>query len=611
MSTPLLKLLFELDGRGTRIALIVAAAIVAVLDVATVALIVPVMLLATQASPDALPGPLGRLADLLPAEGGLGPLTAALIGLVVVKNIAMASVMRLQTRVAAAGAAKLSQRLLRGYLAAPLEFHLTRESAQYTRGLRDLPVEICFTGGINHCNRIAEIAGIGAMVLALTLVEPVGVLSAAALLAGLIVLNQRLLGPELHRRNARSGVLLRGLYGLFSGVFRAQTLKVIRTTGSEPQLQRRIETLTDEYVDIVGRDRFVMAATRPVAEIAMILAGVIVLASMVWGHDEVVDAVPSLAAFAYGAFRLLPATTRVNTCANELRRVAPLVAEAEADLARTAPFLDAAAERPPPRIRFSESLTLCGVGYSYPGSARPALTGIDLEIRFGEVIGLVGASGAGKSTLVDILLGLLDPAEGEIRLDGRPVRRMAGEDASDSPEAAVGYVPQNDLPLDLTVREVVGFGLEPEAIDDARVWDALAAVRLDAAVEALPEGLEARIGEAGTRLSGGQRQRLGIARALYRRPALLILDEATSDLDTRTEFAVSETVNALRGRTTIVMVAHRLHVLKPCDRILFLEEGQVSATGNYEALMRDCPGFRDLAAVTERYQTPGTPETSS
>jgi ATP-binding cassette, subfamily B, bacterial PglK len=205
-------------------------------------------------------------------------------------------------------------------------------------------------------------------------------------------------------------------------------------------------------------------------------------------------------------------------------------------------------------------------------------------------VGFVGPSGAGKTTAVDVILGLLEPRQGRVLVDGRDIR---GDVAAW--QRQIGYIPQSIFLTDDTIRRNIAFGLEDAAIDDDAVWRAVEAAQLRELVESLPEGLDTVVGERGIRLSGGQRQRIGIARALYHNPAVLVMDEATSALDNQTERYITEALDRLRGKRTLILIAHRLTTVKKCDRLFFLKDGQLFGHGTHEELMSN-PEFRGMAA---------------
>ena len=219
------------------------------------------------------------------------------------------------------------------------------------------------------------------------------------------------------------------------------------------------------------------------------------------------------------------------------------------------------------------------VSFAYSGSAEKSLNNVTIKVRKGLSVGIIGESGSGKSTLVDIALGLLEPDEGKILIDGKRV----GEDVSKSSwHRMVGYVPQEIFMADDTLMNNVALGMDPRKISEDRVWKCLEEARLDNVVKELPLGLDTMMGERGTRLSGGQKQRVGIARALYHDPSFVVFDEATSSLDSETEQSVMQTVRDLQKAKTFLIVAHRLSTLKDCGVIYKISGGSVVASGSFQ-----------------------------
>jgi ATP-binding cassette subfamily C protein len=205
-------------------------------------------------------------------------------------------------------------------------------------------------------------------------------------------------------------------------------------------------------------------------------------------------------------------------------------------------------------------------------------------------VGFVGYSGAGKSTLIDLLLGLLTPERGQITVDGRDIQPQLA-----AWQRHFGYVPQMIYLLDDSVRRNVAFGFADEDIEDPLVWGALATARLDQKFRSESRGLDTPVGENGVRLSGGERQRIGIARAVFPDPEILVFDEATSAVDQQTEREVVETINALRHRRTLIVVAHRLTSVVHCDRIYFMKDGTISDSGSFGELLSRNAEFRTMA----------------
>lgn len=241
-------------------------------------------------------------------------------------------------------------------------------------------------------------------------------------------------------------------------------------------------------------------------------------------------------------------------------------------------------EEAPP---FTREIRLAGLGYAWPGAVRPVLRGLDAVIPAGRMVALVGPSGAGKSTLADLILGLIAPTEGEILVDGRPLtgaRRPAWR-------RRVGYVPQDSFLFHDTIR--ANLTMAEPAAGNAALWEALEQAAAADLVRALPEGLETVVGDRGSRLSGGERQRLALARALLRRPALLILDEATGALDAGNENRVLEALECLRRRMTLLVIAHRMSTVRRADHVIVLEDGRIVETGAWSEIAGRAPALLD------------------
>lgn len=234
------------------------------------------------------------------------------------------------------------------------------------------------------------------------------------------------------------------------------------------------------------------------------------------------------------------------------------------------------------------ALTLQNVSFRYaPGDPRPILNALNLELQAGKTTAVVGLSGAGKSTVADLVVGLLSPESGQLLVDGQ----VLGKETLHAWRQRVGYVAQDTFIFHDSVRANLRL-TRPEATDD-ELWEALTAAAADSIT--LRQGLDTVLGDRGVRLSGGERQRLALARALLRRPALLVLDEATSSLDAENEGRIQQAIDGLRGRMTLLVIAHRLSTVRHADRIYVLEQGRVVESGDWETLLRTPAGrFRSL-----------------
>jgi ABC-type bacteriocin/lantibiotic exporter with double-glycine peptidase domain len=241
---------------------------------------------------------------------------------------------------------------------------------------------------------------------------------------------------------------------------------------------------------------------------------------------------------------------------------------------------------------FVPHISIRDINFKYPTSQHFSLLGVSLEIPEGSSVAIVGPSGAGKTTLVDLILGVLAPNSGEVLLSGK-----SPLEAFRTWPGAISYLPQNVVVASGTIRSNVGLGYEKQLITDLRVWEALKLAQLESLVSSLPNGLETVVGEHGSRLSGGQRQRIGIARALFTKPKLVALDEATSALDGETESAISSAIQNLSGKTTVVIVAHRLSTVRLVDKIVYMEQGKIIATGTFDEVRESVPNFDKQALL--------------
>jgi ABC-type multidrug transport system fused ATPase/permease subunit len=304
---------------------------------------------------------------------------------------------------------------------------------------------------------------------------------------------------------------------------------------------------------------------------------------------------PVLGLFAAAAIRLMPSASRIANGLATLRFHYAATEVIYQALIDTEEYVTDPGVPEPERDReanfgFERSLVLEHLSYRYPSMPGPAIDDVSLEIPKGDWVGLIGPTGAGKTTLIDLILGLYVPTSGRILVDGRDMKDdVAGWQRN------LGYVPQDVYMMDDTVRRNVAFGLADQEIDDDGVWQALRDAQIDGFVRLLPGGLDAMIGERGDRLSGGERQRLGIARALYRDPEVLVVDEGTANLDNETEAAIVRTLAALKGNKTIIAISHRLAFVRDCDRVYLLKQGKVRNSGTVSELASTESAFREFA----------------
>ena len=291
--------------------------------------------------------------------------------------------------------------------------------------------------------------------------------------------------------------------------------------------------------------------------------------------------VPQLSAMAVAGIRVMPGTNRINTSVTEIAYSQPcldylyenLNESMKMDVNGSVTGLTKEDMQAPPRVELQDRIVLDHITYAYPNTDKNIFTDAHMEVKKGQSVGIMGPSGAGKSTIVDILLGLLHVQAGTITCDGVNIF-----DNYAAWLAKIGYIPQSIYLIDESIRDNIAFGIDADKIDDKRIWEVLEEAQLKEFVEQLPEGLDTTIGDRGVRISGGQRQRLGIARALYHNPEILVFDEATSALDTDTEKAVMDAINSFHGRKTMVIIAHRLNTIAKCDVIYKVEDEKITET---------------------------------
>jgi ABC-type multidrug transport system fused ATPase/permease subunit len=327
-----------------------------------------------------------------------------------------------------------------------------------------------------------------------------------------------------------------------------------------------------------------------------VILGALIICAIQFALSEADRAVAVLSIFLAAGTRIAPAVLRMQQSGIQLKSALGS-AGPTLDLINELdeyPSIEDSKDEGPEFVypNFLATIEVKGAGFNYPGSSQYALDEVNLSINHGEFVAIVGSSGAGKSTLADLILGLLVPSRGEVLISGQKpleaIRNWSG---------AIAYVPQDALIVSGTIQENVALGYPKKSISALHVEQAIKISQLDAFISSLPEGINTQVGERGTKLSGGQRQRLGIARALYSNPSLIILDEATSALDGQTEFDLSSAINTLKGAVTVVMIAHRLSTVRDADKIVFLDQGKSLAVGNFEEVRLKVPEFDKQARL--------------
>lgn len=344
--------------------------------------------------------------------------------------------------------------------------------------------------------------------------------------------------------------------GYFEGNFKGHAKKAVR--------------LASKYQTLYNLPRLLIEA--------FTVAGVLfIMLIFVIGGADLASLIPQLSAFVVAAIRLLPSVNRISTSINQvpfyeggLDNIINVIQNSDVLRKKEDKEDEAAIPDEKRLIMFNEEIEFRDISFCYPQSEKKILDHTGFIIHVGESVGVVGSSGSGKTTTVDIMLGLLSPLSGEILVDGAPITGNLSSWLSH-----LAYIPQSIFLMDDTIRTNVAFGIDEAKISDEKVWEALREAQLEEFVWELPDGIDTTVGEQGVRLSGGQRQRIGIARALYTDPEVLVFDEATSALDNETESAIMESIENLKGRKTLVIIAHRLTTIENCDVVYRVENGKI------------------------------------
>ena len=583
-------LLRVLDARTKRqlAAAAVISGLLALLETAAVLAVLPLVGLATGAPLDE--GGLGELWRAVgePSRTVFGLLlVVAVVGMFVLKDVAALAFAWWQSGILARERVRLSTRIFRTVMQSPYA-DFRRRSTGEVMGVMNAAVSTSLgsvAGGL--MSALSGSFTIVALVTALLVATPLQAVIALVYFALAAVLYMRLVRPRVGRAGQ---TMFRGSVELtIAGLQGLNGFKEVKIRHSSEYFVRRFRDGVQDVERASREGNFFGAATRYLLEILFIL-GVGVLLAVSFIADPGGNIAGSLALFVAAGFRLLPNISAMVGAVNGIR----MGRDSLVAVAREVEDATGAQELPPVEeaAPLTRSLVLENVHYAYPGAESEVIRGIDLEIPVGRSIALVGGSGAGKTTLVDLVLGLLAPTQGRITADGRDIA-----DDVRAWQRNCAMVAQDVFLTEESVLQNIVFDAPVSEADPVRLARAIDEAQLRDLEAMLPEGLDSSAGDWGTRLSGGQRQRVGIARALYRDPRLLVLDEATSALDNVTERRITETIEALHGRVTVIVVADRLSTVKNVDEIVFLADGRVRSRGSFDELRRADPEFAHLVRL--------------
>lgn len=584
---PVLTSLLPLLPRGAQryfVGYMVASSLITILDV------VAMSLLAIIIGP-AITGGTLRLPVIGEVSAAMAPAIVLIACiLIIAKSVSSVVLHWFATRRFARYELEIGDRMFRAYINSSWEQRSKRSVAEITR-IADAGIANTMAGFLLPLMRVPSSIFTFALVLAvLVVVDPVtSVIALVYLTLVAFVVHQVI------TKRALEAAQVNLLYSYRVAVLMTEMIEALK----ELSLRNRLGDVAQLVND--NRHRSVRARANGsflgiipgFAFEAALIGGVVLIGAVSFAQGGLTAALTSVALFAATGFRLIPAITGIQGGIVQATASIPSAQDvigdltaAENDMKSSTTPADTAQLADHPR-----ELRLDNVRFRYPKAVDDVIRGMSLSIPLGSSLGIVGPSGAGKSTLIDLLLGLSVPSSGEIRIDGIPLTAVLRQW-----RGRVGYVPQHVALFDGTIAQNVALSWTDE-IDHERVIRALQRAQLGSLIESRAGGIDERIGERGVSLSGGQQQRLGIARALYTDPFVLVLDEATSSLDTKTEDEVTRSIRALQGEVTLISVAHRLSTIKDYDRICYVDEGVIVGEGTFLEVAASLPSFAEQVAL--------------
>lgn len=493
-----------------------------------------------------------------------------LFGIYLIKAIFLSFSALKQSKFTYSLSARLSSKLFSIYLKQPYEFHLSRNSAELIRNTTTDVVTI-LTALQSIIVILTETTVLFGLFLLLIFVEPFGAvisISVLAFSAGFFYfLTKKRITKWGEANHFHAGKRFQHLQQGFG----ASKETILFGRSSEFIKQFNIHNFKMSLYN--GRQYTMSQLPKLFIELLAITGLVLIIIAKILIDNDLSSLISTLALFSAAAFRLMPSVNRVLGSIQAVQYGLPSIDSVYNEINDLSKSQEESASEM--NIIFKNTLSFEKVYFKYASGLEYVLRGVSIKINIGESIGIIGGSGAGKSTFIDLLLGLLKPNLGDVLVDELNIQTNLR-----SWQNQIGYVPQTIYLTDDTLRKNIAFGLSDQFINDEAINKAVCAAQLDGFISSLPGGLDTEVGERGVRLSGGQRQRIGIARALYTNPQILVLDESTSALDNKTEAEVMESIKALKGEKTIIIVAHRLTTINHCNRIFSFENGVLIDKGN-------------------------------
>lgn len=565
------KMMVLLDARQKRqmVGIVILMLIGGVLESVGISLIAPVMEIVLQ--PEAVDQKpylhfLYTFFHLHSTEQLAGLIMVALVLVFVIKNIFLYFMNVVQLRFVYTNQFATSRRMMINFMKRPYEYYLNADTSVIQRNITS-DVNNMYGLILSVLQLTSEVIVFVCLVVILLSQDAQMTIFIAGLLIVVLMIIKYVIKPVMQRAGRENQDYYSGLYKWIEESVTG--IKEIKIAGRENYFINGYADCGAGYVNAVQKYNLYNSTPRLLIETVAIAGMIGYMLFLMQTGVSIRQVAPSLSVLALAAARLLPSANRINTYTTSIAYFEPFFMNVSDHLQAEIHDEDMTYDEHVYRRRetveklpLHREISLENISYKYPNTDIYILKEANLKIPVGKSVGIVGTSGAGKTTIVDVMLGLLAPAEGRILADGVEVRAHYKEWLKN-----IGYIPQTIFMLDSTIRKNVAFGVPDDEIEEERVWAALKEAQLDTYIRSLPDGLDTSIGERGIRLSGGQRQRIGIARALYEDPEVMVLDEATSALDGETEAAIMESINRLHGKKTLVIIAHRLTTIEKCDLV--------------------------------------------
>ena len=493
----------------------------------------------------------------------------------VIKNAYLVMLTYMQSRFVNKNRSRHTTNLLSQFLHRPYEYYLYAETSVIVRTIYG-DMDNVFNLLLQCMNLTAELVVSVCLGIFLLVIDFKMMIVIVGLLGLVTLIIMKVIKPKLRRVGDEAREAQAGLY---KWILQPVTgIKDVKVLNKEDYCTDRYRERATEYADYQVTNNVLTNLPRLLIETIAIIGILAYVGISIAAGTAMSELLPLISAFALASMRLLPSVNRVNTYMANIAYYEPalnyIYENVDTKAMRDQELIDKQRRANPNTkvIELKKEIRLSDITFAYPNTDKKIFDDANMAIPVGKSVGVVGPSGSGKTTIIDILLGLLKVQSGTVTSDGTDIFENYEGWLSH-----VGYIPQTIYMLDASIKENIAFGVEEDKIDEDRVWQVLEQAQMKEFVMEQPEGLNSQIGERGVRISGGQRQRLGIARALYHDPELLIFDEATSALDNDTETAIMEAVDKLHGQKTLVIIAHRLRTIENCDIIYEVKEGKINA----------------------------------